>query len=162
MVQRMLRHLRCQFLPQSSKYKSMLSVWLLLRRISSVSSNFSQGRKLASRIEVFFMAQHPSIESRAACQTDPRSAIKQNLLDHCVSYKFIKILCDYSVCYKNTDMSRSGPVTPYLILRDLFHLQITYCHKFPDSLHHVFMFLMGQEPSSCADVKFWKKLGGNT
>lgn len=43
---------------------------------------FSQGRKLAGRVEAFFMARHPSIESRAACQTDLRSAIKQSLLDH--------------------------------------------------------------------------------
>lgn len=53
------------------------------------------------------------------------------------------------------------PVTPYFLLCHLFHLQITYCQKLPDSLHHVFMFLMGQEASNCANVKFWKKLGDN-
>lgn len=61
-------------------------------------ADFSQGRKHARRVVVFFIVQHPSIKSRAACQTDRRSTIKQNLLDHHTSYKFVKILCDYSMC----------------------------------------------------------------
>ena len=46
---------------------------------------FSQGGKPAGRVEVLSIAQHPSTESGAVSRTDPRSAIKQGLLDHCTS-----------------------------------------------------------------------------
>lgn len=46
---------------------------------------FSEGGKPEGRVEVLSTAQHPSMESGAVSQTDPRSAIKQSLLDHCTS-----------------------------------------------------------------------------
>lgn len=117
---------------------------------------FSQGGKPAGRVEVLSIAQ--SFHGSGSCLSDrSQKCHKTKLIRSLYILKIHKnAMCLFCVLGK----CRYTKVGPY---NSLFHLMSfvssTYCPKSPDSLHHVFMFLMGQEPSNWADIKFWKKTG---
>lgn len=118
---------------------------------------FSWGGEPAGKVEVLYSSAF--FHGIRSCLLDrSQKCHKTELTRSLYIFKIHKnamcLFCMLGKCRYATVRSYNSSIFSHL-----FHLQRTYCQKSPDSLHHVFMFSMGQEQSNWADIKFRKKTG---